>query len=296
VGYVADQLAAQAVGLLQAFNLFPDLVGHAAEGVAQLPDFVGRRRPFARVLRGRDRVGFEPGAGKALHVRRQPGQAASQQAEHQQAHAERHEHDGEQCAEAGLLHVAAAHALGQFVVFLAAQDGIQVALQNVAMHHRVRREDLLAVQVTRIGAAQRHRAVAGHQLAHRLQRNPLDLHRIGRQRVGQDAALGIQQVDLDGGVDDHCPLRQQGQGVFLDLAILDQLHLTGYVHGDRGIQPLRDFLVIQPRGELLQCKKAAADQRDDQQQGQPEAGEQGVPEAVGHGVYTARRCVLRSSL
>ena len=56
---VADQFAAQAVGFFKAFELFPDLVGHAAECLAQLHDFVARRAVSRRVRLRRDGLGVE---------------------------------------------------------------------------------------------------------------------------------------------------------------------------------------------------------------------------------------------
>ena len=62
--------------------------------------------------------------------------------------------------------------------------------------------------------------------------------------------------------------------------VLDQLHLAGHVHRDRGIQALGDLLVVQLRTDSLDKEKPAPDQGHDQEQGGRQLREQRIHAAL----------------
>ena len=92
--------------------------------------------------------------------------------------------------------------VSQFVVLLSTQHRVQVTLQAVVVHHRVRGENFLAV-TARIGATQRHLDVPAHQGLHRRQVNPGGENGLRWHGMAEDITLGIEQVHLDGWIDHH---------------------------------------------------------------------------------------------
>ena len=148
MGDVGHKFPAQPVDGLQAFELFADLPAHDPEGGCQVTDLVPSsarsardRAPPVTVQLGQD-LRIETAVGRLPYVPRKGPQPMGQKAEYREPGEEREQDDAHQGADGVGLDVAAADRCSQRLVFLTAENGVQVALDLAALHNRVGREDL----------------------------------------------------------------------------------------------------------------------------------------------------------
>ena len=268
---VGDQLAPQAVGLLEISHARGHPLGHVAEGGAEPVDLV------ARVARRRgQQTGLDATVAlEALHRGGEPPQPAREQAEHQQA-GQRGEDDARtQPPGRELQHVAAADHGGDAVVALAAGDDVEIARQSPVAHHRRGGEDLLAVGLARV-VAEHRQAVAVDEAADGCDVHVLAAHHARRRGPGQQVAGRVEQVHLDAGVHHHQRLEQRVHRGLRRLAVQAQVVVVDHVLRHAAVELLAHLLLEHLHGVGEHQREQAADQQEQPHQGQRESGVEGV--------------------
>jgi hypothetical protein len=281
VGDVGDQLPARGVGAAHLTELVHDPPGHLLDGEAQLIDLVAAPAAPGRQAHGPLEVALLVG----LDRRGQPAQAAGQPVEREQPG-----HQGQQQADrrgagrqaqdvAGLDH------LGHGVVQLAPQHRVDVALEPAPAHDRRGAEDLAPALVPGIVAQDRQGRPAVQERGDRRQGDPLALDLAGRRRIGHQAALRVDQIDLDPRVDHHQHVEHFLQGRLVHLAVLDQRLGLDDVVGQGPVEALVDLLDVEPGHHQGEAQVDQAEQTDQRQKG----GHQLAVEGSEHEPYPARR-------
>jgi len=138
-------------------------------------------------------------------------------------------------------------------------DQHHVHITGLATLHDQRRgtEHLAAIRAARVIAQDRQRCT-GQQPAQRCHVHPV-AHQMACWRiVAEDAALVVQQVDLDAGVDRHQLAEQRAHGGITHAAGVHQFAALGNVLGQAQRQPLHHFLLVAGVGAHLQRQQRHA--------------------------------------
>jgi hypothetical protein len=193
VRHVRDQLAARAVGVGEGADLGAHPLPQRGDAVAEGVDLVARRRGAV----GPGEVERSGRWIEAAHGRAESPQAARQEREGACPHQHHHRHAETPAPRDQPQRGARLHAPEQGGSRLVGEDHVEEA----ASRERGRRERRAAA-ATRIRAQDRVVALAGRdpfEARHRRQVDAFARERTERGRL-EDAARGVQQVDLDAGV------------------------------------------------------------------------------------------------
>ena len=277
VGDVGDQLAPGRVGVTQLADLLDDALGHPLDRDAELVDLVAARAPAPGA---EAHGGLELALLEGLHRRAQAAQAPGQPVERHQPGDQRERQAGQADADRQAQDVAVLDHPGDRIESLAAEHHVEVAGQPVTLAQLRRREHLAPLRVAWIVAADREFFGAVDEGPDRRQGDPAAPYPPGRRVVGQDRALGVDQVELDARVDHHQRMEQPLEGGLVDRPALQQWGLGDDAGGERLVELLVDLLQVEPGGGHGEGDVDQADRRDQREQRRHQL----AVERAGHGI------------
>ncbi|KAG1197800.1 hypothetical protein G6F35_012728 [Rhizopus arrhizus] len=250
---VGHQLAPLQVLLAQLLPLFAQPLRHLRVRVLkdhQLVALAGAQRLRWRQWRrcvdveGLDAPGQPPQRAGHPVERHQPGQQAEAANQH-------HRPPG------GVPLATGGEVVGQHLPVLADQHHVHVTRLTALHDQRRGTEYLAAIRAARIVAEDRQRR-AGQPPAQRRHVHPVAYQMAAGRIVAEDAALVVQQVDLDAGVDCHQLAEQGAHCGVAHAAGVHQLAALGDVLGQAQRQPLHHFLFVAGVGTHLQRQQRHA--------------------------------------
>lgn len=157
----------------------------------------------------------------------------------------------------GVPLAAGSEVVGQHLPVLAHQHHVHITGLVALNDQRCSTEHLAAIGAARVIAEDRQRC-SRQQAAQRRDVHP-GAHQVPTGRiVAKDAALVVQQVDLDAGVDRHQLAEQRAHRGIAHAAGIHQLAALGDMFGQAQRQPLHDFLLVAGVGPHLQRQQRHA--------------------------------------
>src|SRR5215510_10818310 len=163
-------------------------------------------------------------------------------------------------------HVTALEHLGHGIVCFPSQHNIEVALKCPLWRNRCDREDLLLGEVAWVVTENGPRTGATQKPVHRVEVYLVPLDPAGGGRVGQDRALGIEQIDFNTGVDDHQQVKNVLQGLTVDVPAAEWHIFRHQILRESPVKLLGDLLIIQPGGHKRQEDVQATNQTEQPKQ------------------------------
>lgn len=221
---------------------------------------------------------LEIAALEPLHPVGQPTQAAGQADEYQGADDQGYQQGRHRGAERQMQDRALFHHLGDALPGATGEHDIEIAGGSVLPGDRRGGEDLAARGLAGIVTPERQRRGTVEEGPHRREVDGPAQHGLLRSIEGENPPLGIDQIDLDPGIDNHQRLEQLLEGRRVHRRADHQRLVRDDVLGEMPVQPLARLFDVQPADEYGQTDQHGPGERQQDQQSPDQPGVQ----AVGH--------------